>query len=157
MGRPPPLTVPATPPTTPHTPTLMPPLAASFSIFQPTSYHLIVTTTFGLKLQIQLVPVMQLFLTLDQAAQGRVQGEWSRLAPPRGRPRDSAAPPFPTLSRPLRPLRELQRPGRGRLQDGRGAGGGHGRRLCQHLEGPGELPGQAGLAGRPLLPQHRER
>ncbi|KAF4010045.1 hypothetical protein G4228_001257 [Cervus hanglu yarkandensis] len=52
----------------------LPHVTASFSIFQPTSYHLIVTTTFGLKLQIQLVPVMQLFLTLDQAAQGRVQG-----------------------------------------------------------------------------------
>ncbi|XP_045021817.1 mucin-2 [Bubalus bubalis] len=52
----------------------LPHVTASFSIFQPSSYHLVVITTFGLKLQIQLVPVMQLFLTLDQAAQGRVQG-----------------------------------------------------------------------------------
>uniref|UniRef100_A0A4W2C6C4 Mucin 2, oligomeric mucus/gel-forming n=1 Tax=Bos indicus x Bos taurus TaxID=30522 RepID=A0A4W2C6C4_BOBOX len=52
----------------------LPHVTASFSIFQPSSYHLVVTTTFGLKLQIQLVPVMQLFLSLDQAAQGRVQG-----------------------------------------------------------------------------------
>lgn len=83
----------------PHTPPPTPPspLAASFSIFQPTSYHLIVTTTFGLKLQIQLVPVMQLFLTLDQAAQGRVQGEWSCLAPPCGCPRASVAPALPNL------------------------------------------------------------
>ncbi|XP_057584117.1 mucin-2-like [Hippopotamus amphibius kiboko] len=52
----------------------LPHVAASFSIFQPSSHHLVVTTAFGLRLQVQLVPVMQLFLTLDQAAQGRVQG-----------------------------------------------------------------------------------
>ncbi|XP_040111163.1 mucin-2 [Oryx dammah] len=52
----------------------LPHVTASFSIFQPSSYHLVVTTSFGLKLQIQLLPVMQLFLTLDQAAQGHVQG-----------------------------------------------------------------------------------
>nr|XP_042093760.1 mucin-2 [Ovis aries] len=52
----------------------LPHVTASFSIFQPSSYHLVVTTSFGLKLQIQLLPVMQLFLTLDQAAQGLVQG-----------------------------------------------------------------------------------
>lgn len=57
-------------------------LAASFSIFQPSSYHLVVSTAFGLRLQIQLVPLMQLFLTLDQAAQGRVQGECPCLLPP---------------------------------------------------------------------------
>lgn len=48
--------------------------AASFSIFQPSSYHLVVNTAFGLRLQVQLLPVMQLFLTLDQDAQGQVQG-----------------------------------------------------------------------------------
>eukprot|EP00069_Balaena_mysticetus_P005820 bmy_05002T0 len=47
---------------------------ASFSIFQPSSHHLVVTTAFGLRLQVQLVPVMQLFVTLDHAAQGLVQG-----------------------------------------------------------------------------------
>lgn len=83
------------PPHRPSRPASRPSLAASFSIFQPSSYHLVVTTTFGLKLQIQLVPVMQLFLSLDQAAQGRVQGEWRRPAPPRGRRRASAAPAFP--------------------------------------------------------------
>lgn len=54
---------------------LPPRLAASFSIFQPSSYHLVVNTAFGLRLQVQLLPVMQLFLTLDQDAQGQVQGE----------------------------------------------------------------------------------
>ncbi|KAM5223979.1 mucin-2 [Hipposideros larvatus] len=52
----------------------LPHVTASFSIFQPSSYHLVVSTTFGLRLQVQLVPVMQLFLTLDRASQGRVQG-----------------------------------------------------------------------------------
>ncbi|XP_035317018.1 mucin-2 isoform X1 [Cricetulus griseus] len=52
----------------------LPHVAASFSIFQPSSYHIVVNTVFGLRLQVQLVPVMQLFVTLDQAAQGQVQG-----------------------------------------------------------------------------------
>ncbi|KAI5934971.1 Mucin-2 [Manis javanica] len=52
----------------------LPHVTASFSIFRPSSYHLVVNTTFGLRLQVQVVPVMQLFVTLDQAAQGRVQG-----------------------------------------------------------------------------------
>ncbi|EDL18120.1 mCG142255, isoform CRA_a [Mus musculus] len=52
----------------------LPHVAASFSIFQPSSYHIVVNTKFGLRLQIQLLPVMQLFVTLDQAAQGQVQG-----------------------------------------------------------------------------------
>ncbi|TKC37723.1 hypothetical protein EI555_019033, partial [Monodon monoceros] len=52
----------------------LPHVTASFSIFQPSSHHIVVTTAFGLRLQVQLVPVMQLFLTLDHAAQGLVQG-----------------------------------------------------------------------------------
>lgn len=69
------------PTTCPHTPH-HPCLAASFSIFQPSSHHLLVDTAFGLRLQVQLAPMMQLFLTLDQAAQGRVQGERPLPAPP---------------------------------------------------------------------------
>ncbi|KAM9149377.1 mucin-2-like [Pangshura tecta] len=52
----------------------LPHVTASFSIFQPTSYHIIVHTYFGLKLQIQLVPIMQLFVIVDQSAQGKLQG-----------------------------------------------------------------------------------
>ncbi|XP_027716003.1 mucin-2 [Vombatus ursinus] len=52
----------------------LPHIAASFSIFKPSSYHLIVHTAYGLRLQIQLVPLMQLFMTMDQAFQGKVQG-----------------------------------------------------------------------------------
>lgn len=75
-----------------------------------------VNTAFGLRLQVQLVPVMQLFVTLDQAAQGRVQGEWGSGPAPTKAPLRACplAPcPCPTLSWPLRPLWELQRPGRG--------------------------------------------
>uniref|UniRef100_A0A8C4YCS7 Mucin 2, oligomeric mucus/gel-forming n=1 Tax=Gopherus evgoodei TaxID=1825980 RepID=A0A8C4YCS7_9SAUR len=52
----------------------LPHVTASFSIFQPTSYHIIVHTYFSLKLQIQLVPIMQLFVIVDQSAQGKLQG-----------------------------------------------------------------------------------
>ncbi|XP_072826842.1 mucin-2-like [Vicugna pacos] len=52
----------------------LPHVTASFSIFQPSSHHLLVSTAFGLRLQVQLLPVMQLFLTLEPAAQGHVQG-----------------------------------------------------------------------------------
>ncbi|XP_004638104.1 mucin-2 [Octodon degus] len=52
----------------------LPHVAASFSIFRPSSYHIVVNTVLGLQLQVQLVPVMQLFVTLDPSAQGQVQG-----------------------------------------------------------------------------------
>lgn len=49
--------------------------SASFSVFKPSSYYLIVQTSFGLQLQIQLFPTMQLFVTVDQSVQGNLQGE----------------------------------------------------------------------------------
>ncbi|XP_037587082.1 mucin-2 [Cebus imitator] len=52
----------------------LPHVTASFSIFHPSSYHIVVSVAVGLRLQVQLAPVMQLFVTLDQAAQGQVQG-----------------------------------------------------------------------------------
>ncbi|XP_075784907.1 mucin-2-like [Pelodiscus sinensis] len=52
----------------------LPHVTASFSVFQPSSYHIIVQTHFGLKLQIQLVPIMQLFVIVDQNVQGQLQG-----------------------------------------------------------------------------------
>lgn len=48
---------------------------ASVSIFQPSSYHIIVHTEFGLKLQIQLAPIMQLYAVVDQSAKGMLQGK----------------------------------------------------------------------------------
>ncbi|XP_021257809.1 mucin-2 [Numida meleagris] len=47
----------------------VPHVSASFSVFKPSSYYLIVQTSFGLHLQIQLSPVMQLFVTADQSVQ----------------------------------------------------------------------------------------
>ena len=49
--------------------------SASFSVFKPSSYYLVVQTSFGLQLQIQLFPVMQLFVTVDQSVQGKLQGK----------------------------------------------------------------------------------
>uniref|UniRef100_U3IKI8 Mucin 2, oligomeric mucus/gel-forming n=1 Tax=Anas platyrhynchos platyrhynchos TaxID=8840 RepID=U3IKI8_ANAPP len=52
----------------------VPHVSASFSVFKPSSYYLIVQTSFGLQLQIQLFPIMQLFVTVDQSVQGNLQG-----------------------------------------------------------------------------------
>ncbi|KAJ6664983.1 hypothetical protein lerEdw1_005214 [Lerista edwardsae] len=55
-------------------------LPASFSVFQPSSYYLMVDTYFGLKLQIQLVPMMQLFTIVDESAKGILQGKYEHLS-----------------------------------------------------------------------------
>ncbi|KAM9605090.1 mucin-2 isoform 5-T5 [Morphnus guianensis] len=52
----------------------VPHVSASFSVFKPSSYYLVAQTSFGLQLQIQLFPVMQLFVTVDQSVQGKLQG-----------------------------------------------------------------------------------
>ncbi|XP_026580726.1 mucin-2-like, partial [Pseudonaja textilis] len=46
----------------------------SFSIYQPSSFYTIVHTNYGLKMQIQLSPVMQLFLIMEDFAKGTLQG-----------------------------------------------------------------------------------
>ncbi|KAL2093190.1 hypothetical protein ACEWY4_010502 [Coilia grayii] len=40
---------------------------ADLTIFQPSSFHIILQTHFGLQLQVQLVPIMQLYISLDQS------------------------------------------------------------------------------------------
>ncbi|XP_017664934.1 PREDICTED: mucin-2 [Lepidothrix coronata] len=52
----------------------VPHVSASFSVFQPSSNYLVVQTPFELQVQIQLLPVMQLFVTVDQSAEGKIQG-----------------------------------------------------------------------------------
>ncbi|KYO22193.1 hypothetical protein Y1Q_0000777 [Alligator mississippiensis] len=52
----------------------LPHVTASFSVFQPSSHYLVVHTDFGLRLQIQLLPVMQLFVIVNQTAHGKLQG-----------------------------------------------------------------------------------
>ncbi|KAL8169991.1 UNVERIFIED_CONTAM: hypothetical protein K2H54_061449 [Gekko kuhli] len=58
----------------------LPHVSASFSVFQPSSYHIIVETNAGLKLQIQLAPMMQLFAIADQSVKGTVQGKYELLS-----------------------------------------------------------------------------
>uniref|UniRef100_UPI00398F1D7E mucin-5AC-like isoform X1 n=3 Tax=Pristiophorus japonicus TaxID=55135 RepID=UPI00398F1D7E len=45
--------------------TQLPITTTNITIFKPSNFHVIFHTTFGLQLQVQLVPVMQLYITLD--------------------------------------------------------------------------------------------
>ncbi|XP_067090253.1 mucin-2 [Osmerus mordax] len=47
---------------------------ADINIFQPSSFHIILQTSFGLQLQIQLVPIMQVYVTLDQMHKMKTRG-----------------------------------------------------------------------------------
>ncbi|KAG5273591.1 hypothetical protein AALO_G00153190 [Alosa alosa] len=44
------------------------------TIFQPSSFHIILQTHFGLQLQIQLVPIMQLYISLDESFKTKTCG-----------------------------------------------------------------------------------
>lgn len=50
---------------------------ANVTIFRPSSFFIILQTTFGLQLQVQLVPLMQLFIDLDPSHKGQTCGKWS--------------------------------------------------------------------------------
>ncbi|KAK2536625.1 hypothetical protein Q9233_003040 [Columba guinea] len=54
--------------------TQLPFSAANVTIFRPSSFFIILQTTFGLQLQVQLVPLMQLFIDLDPSHKGRTCG-----------------------------------------------------------------------------------
>ncbi|XP_065541868.1 mucin-5AC-like [Lathamus discolor] len=54
--------------------TQLPFSAANVTIFRPTSFFIILQTTFGLQLQVQLVPLMQLFIDLDPSHKGQTCG-----------------------------------------------------------------------------------
>ncbi|KAJ8002529.1 hypothetical protein DPEC_G00159860 [Dallia pectoralis] len=47
---------------------------ADISMFQPSSFHIMLQTSFGLQVQIQLVPVMQVYITLDESYKTKTQG-----------------------------------------------------------------------------------
>ncbi|XP_071414871.1 mucin-5AC isoform X2 [Pithys albifrons albifrons] len=51
--------------------TQLPFSAANVTIFRPSSFFIILQTTFGLQLQVQLVPFMQLFIDLDPSHKGQ--------------------------------------------------------------------------------------
>ncbi|XP_021257808.1 mucin-5AC-like [Numida meleagris] len=54
--------------------TQLPFSAANVTIFRPSSFFIVLQTTFGLQLQIQIVPVMQLFINLDPSQKGQTCG-----------------------------------------------------------------------------------
>ncbi|XP_071664711.1 mucin-5AC [Patagioenas fasciata] len=54
--------------------TQLPFSAANVTIFRPSSFFIILQTTFGLQLQVQLVPLMQLFIDLDPSHKGHTCG-----------------------------------------------------------------------------------
>lgn len=39
--------------------------AAGVNIFRPTTFYIIIQTSFGLQMEIQLVPIMQVYITVD--------------------------------------------------------------------------------------------
>ncbi|XP_052399904.1 mucin-2-like isoform X2 [Carassius gibelio] len=53
---------------------LLPYITADFTVFMPSSFHVMLQTTFGLQVQIQLVPLMQVYITVDQSLQGKTCG-----------------------------------------------------------------------------------
>ncbi|CAD7669879.1 unnamed protein product [Nyctereutes procyonoides] len=54
--------------------TQLPVSAANITVFRPTSFFILVHTGLGLQLQVQLVPLMQVFLRLDPSYQGQMCG-----------------------------------------------------------------------------------
>ncbi|XP_067833066.1 mucin-2-like [Heptranchias perlo] len=54
--------------------TQLPVTTANVTIFKPSTFHVIFHTTFGLQLQVQLVPIMQLYVTLDPAVKSQMCG-----------------------------------------------------------------------------------
>ncbi|XP_029607914.1 mucin-2 [Salmo trutta] len=47
---------------------------AGISVFKPSSFHIMLQTSFGLQVQIQLVPIMQVYVTLDESYKTKTQG-----------------------------------------------------------------------------------
>ncbi|XP_050813146.1 mucin-5AC-like [Gopherus flavomarginatus] len=54
--------------------TQLPFSAANVTIFRPSSFFIIVQTNFGLQIQMQLVPIMQLFVNMDPSHKGQTCG-----------------------------------------------------------------------------------
>ncbi|XP_066524932.1 mucin-2-like [Hoplias malabaricus] len=47
---------------------------AELTVFKPSSFHIMLQTSFGLQMQVQLVPIMQLYISLDQSFQTKTCG-----------------------------------------------------------------------------------
>ncbi|KAK3526303.1 hypothetical protein QTP70_022761 [Hemibagrus guttatus] len=52
----------------------LPYTTAEFTIFRPSSFYIMLQTTFGLHIHVQLVPVMQLYITLDKSFHSKTCG-----------------------------------------------------------------------------------
>ncbi|ROL54623.1 Mucin-2 [Anabarilius grahami] len=52
----------------------LPYMTADFTVFMPSSFHIMLQTSFGLQVQVQLVPLMQVYITVDQSFQGKTCG-----------------------------------------------------------------------------------
>ncbi|TRY87240.1 hypothetical protein DNTS_031749 [Danionella cerebrum] len=48
--------------------------AADFTVFKPSSFHIILQTNFGLEVQVQLVPLMQVYISVDDNFRGKTCG-----------------------------------------------------------------------------------
>ncbi|KAG2462468.1 MUC5B protein, partial [Polypterus senegalus] len=48
--------------------------AANFTVFMPSTFHMIIDTSFGVQLQIQLIPLMQVYVTLDASFKSQTCG-----------------------------------------------------------------------------------
>ncbi|XP_043084737.1 mucin-2-like [Puntigrus tetrazona] len=52
----------------------LPYMTADFTVFMPSSFYIMVQTTFGLQVQVQLVPLMQVYITVGQSFQDKTCG-----------------------------------------------------------------------------------
>ncbi|XP_048014153.1 mucin-2 [Megalobrama amblycephala] len=52
----------------------LPYMTADFTVFMPSSFYIMLQTSFGLQVQVQLVPLMQVYITVDQRFQGKTCG-----------------------------------------------------------------------------------
>lgn len=51
--------------------------AAELSAFKPSSFYIFINTNVGIKLMVQLSPVMQVFITVDNSLKGTTSGMFS--------------------------------------------------------------------------------
>ncbi|XP_072127461.1 mucin-2 [Mobula birostris] len=52
----------------------LPLVTANYTVFKPSTFHILLESKFGLQLQVQLVPRMQVYVTLDQSYKGKICG-----------------------------------------------------------------------------------
>ncbi|MBN3292586.1 MUC2 protein, partial [Polypterus senegalus] len=52
----------------------LPYVTANIKIFKPSSFHIMIQTETGLQIQLQLVPIMQIYIALDQSNKNKMEG-----------------------------------------------------------------------------------